>query len=45
MLQLKTYKAKLEKEPCIRVNIRELNGVLSTKVSDLYMLDYWSMLY
>ena len=45
MLQLKTYKAKSEKKPYIRVDTRELNGVPSIKVSNLYMLDYWSMLY
>jgi len=39
MLQLKTYKVKSTKKSCIRVNIRELNGVPSTKVSILYVLD------
>jgi len=37
--QLKTYKVKLKEESCIRVNIRELNEVPSTKLSTLYMLD------
>jgi len=31
ILQFKTYRVKSRKEPCIRVNIRELNGVLFLK--------------
>jgi len=31
MLQFKTYKVKLGKEPYIRINIRELDRVPSTK--------------
>ena len=39
ILQLKTYKVKSTKESCIRVNIRELNRIPSTKLSTLYILD------
>jgi len=49
MLQLKSQSVKTKKESCIRVNIRKLNKVPSTKVFILYMLnymlDYWSMLH
>ena len=31
MLWLKNYKVKSKEEPCIRINIRELDGVPSTK--------------
>ena len=31
LLQLKTYKVKSEKEPCIGINIRELDVISSTK--------------
>ena len=31
MLQLKTYRVKSVKKPCIQINIRELNEVPSTK--------------
>ncbi len=31
LLQFKTYKVKSEKEPCIGVNTRELDGISSTK--------------
>ena len=31
---------KLKEKSCISINIRELKGVLSIKVSILYMLDY-----
>ena len=38
MLQLKTYKAKSEEKPCIKVNTRELNGVPKYNLSTLYTL-------
>jgi len=40
VLQTQNLKASQEKEPYTRVNTRKLNGVSSTKVSTLYMLDY-----
>jgi len=39
MLQFKTYRVKSKTESSIRVNIRELNRVPSTRVSTLYILD------
>ena len=36
LLQLKTYRIKSTKEPCIRVNTRELNRVSKYNVSYLY---------
>ena len=38
MLQLKDFRVSQRKEPCIRVNTRELNEVPSTKLSILYTL-------
>ena len=42
MLQSQDLRVGQVKEPCtcIRVNIRELNKVLVTKLSAFYMLDY-----
>ena len=40
MLWSQNLRVGQEKEPCIRVNTRELNGVLDIKLSTLYMLDY-----
>jgi len=38
LLQLKTYKVKSEKEPCIGINIRELYGISSAKcLSYIYL--------
>ena len=45
MLQSQDLRVGQVKKPYIRVNIRELNEILATKLSTLYMLDYWSMLY
>jgi len=45
MLQSQDLRVDQVKKPYIRVNIRELNEVLATMLSTLYMLDYWSMLY
>ena len=39
VLQTQDLKTNQEKESCIIVNIRELNGVFSTKLSSLYILD------
>jgi len=36
MLQLKDFRASQGEEPCIRVNIRELNRELYTGLSTLY---------
>ena len=41
LLQSQDLRVDQEKKPYIRVNIRELNGVPSTGMSTLYMLDYW----
>jgi len=40
MLQLKTQRVKSIKESYIRINTRELNRVLSTKLSILHILEY-----
>ena len=45
VLQTQDFRVSQEKESYIRVNIRELNEVLSTKLSTLYTLDYWSILH
>ena len=38
VLQTQDFRVSQEKEPCIRVNTRELNGVSSTKLSTLYYI-------
>jgi len=40
LLQTQDFKASQEKEPYIRVNIRELDGVPNTGLFTLYTLDY-----
>jgi len=45
VLQTQDFRASQEKESYIRVNIRELNEVPSTKLSTLHTLDYWSILH
>ena len=45
ILQTQELRTSQEKEPYIRVNIRELDEVPNTGLSILYMLDYWSVLY
>jgi len=45
LLQTQDLKVSQEKEPCIRVNTRELNRELCTGLSTLYTKDSWSMLY
>ena len=45
MLQTQDFRVSQEKESYIRVKIRELNEVPSEKLSILYTLDYWSMIY
>ena len=44
MLQLKDIRVGQYKEPCIRVNIRELDRELCTELSILYTETPWSML-
>ena len=38
LLQFNDFRIDQRKEPCIRVNTRELNGVLSTMYLPLYIL-------
>ena len=38
--QLQDLKVSQVKEPCIRINTRELNKKLCTELSTLYILDY-----
>ena len=45
ILKTQELRASQEKESCIKVNIRELDGVPNTGFSTLYMLDYWSVLH
>jgi len=45
LLQLKLKEFRAKEEILYRVYIRELNGVSSTKLSTLYMLDCWSVLH
>ena len=45
ILQTQELRASQKKEPCIRINIRELDRVPNTGLSSLYMLDYFSVLY
>jgi len=40
MLQFSNLRIDQRREPCIRVNTRELNGKLSTGLSILYTSDY-----
>ena len=40
MLQTQDLRVSQKKESCIKVNTRELNGVLSIELSTLYILDY-----
>ena len=44
MLQTQDLRVDQEKEPCIRVNTRELNRELCTEQSTLYTKTSWSML-
>ena len=44
MLQTQDLRVGQEKEPCIRVNTRELNRELFTGLSTFYTKDTWSML-
>ena len=44
LLQTQNFRVSQEKEPCIRVNTRELNRELCTGLSTLYTKDSWSML-
>jgi len=45
MLQTQDFRVSQEKEPCIKVNTKELNRVSSTGLSILYTLNYWFMLH
>jgi len=45
MLQFNDIRVDQRKEPCIRVNIKELNRELSTELSTLYTKSLWFMLY
>ena len=45
MLQSQNLRVGQVKEPYIRVNIRQLNEVLATKLFALYMLEYLSVLH
>jgi len=44
MLQTQDLRVDQENGPYIQINIRELDGVFSTNLSALYILDYWFML-
>jgi len=44
MLQTQDLRVDQEKEPCIRVNTRELNRELFTGLSTFYTKGIWSML-
>ena len=39
LLQTQDFRVSQEKEPCIRVNTRELDRELCTELSTLYILD------
>jgi len=45
MLQFSDLRVDQRREPCIRVNIRELNRELCTGLSTLYIKSPWFMLY
>ena len=45
MLQSQDLRVGQVKEPCIRVNTKELNKELYTRLSTLYTNYSWSMLY
>jgi len=44
LLQTQNFRVSQEKEPCIRVNTRELNREFCTRLSTLYIKILWSML-
>jgi len=45
MLQFNDIRVDQRKKPCNRVNIKELNKELSTKLFTLYTKSVWFMLY